>query len=255
MSHDLEPIQKLAQAVLKEVEHFDIRLRHAPISAKTEEGYKKQQEFQQEGPVGYLVVKCGSGVNSYVLCRSGAPGVRGAGATYLNYKAPLGTLASLNVGESAMVPLRDHPILPPTLTEHVLVAKDIFRTQAQDAVRNVLSPPLPALNIPSLRDFLSGKFTLEEKRPRKRPAIEAISLRDQVVVDSQQDPLFRLPVAITVVISGSPGTGKTTVMIKRLAAKASRDNLVQSGEVGEAERLDHLFVADRNWSCSHPPNC
>ncbi len=244
---ETESVHKLAEEVLQEVEYFQAHLQRASIAARTAEGYSAQLGFQREGPVGYLRAKSGDKEFRYVLCRSGNPGVGGANGLYLSYKAPVGRLASLSVGQSVMIPLRDHPTLPPTPTEYVLIAKDLFRTQSNDAVENQISPPLPELYVPSLRDLLSGKFSLEDKRPRKRPAIEAISLRDQIVVDTQQDPLFRLPMAMTLVISGSPGTGKTTVMIKRIAMKTSQEDLLQAGELSANERVDHLFVAEKSW--------
>lgn len=251
MSDPSETIRKMAVNVLREVDFFHTHLRQRQVSTWNLQWHFEQLGFQREGPVGYLVVSSGGREIPYVLCRSGNPG-QGANADYLSYKAPLGKLASLKVGESAMIGLRRHPHSLPTPTEFVLVAKGLFRTRVQDAVENFLSPPLPEVYIPSLRDLLSGKFSFADKRPRKRPAIQAISLRDQVVVDGQQDPLFRLPIDTTLAISGSPGTGKTTVMIKRLATKTSRGALVQAGELNEADQVDHLFEPERSWMLFTP---
>ena len=236
-------IHEFAKEILQELDHFNANFRNVPIQAVTAEVYRGQWDLRREGPIGYLRVRTDNEECCYVLCRSETPhGIRPAhpGADYLNYQASLGRIASLKVGE--------------TLDGHtVLLAKDIFRTESTDAVENALSPPLPELQIPSLREFLSGNIAIDLAAPRKRPAIEAISLRNQAVVDRNQDPLFRLSVNAVLVISGSPGTGKTTVMIKRLAIKTRRDRLtVDVDQVGNEERLDRLFVPERSWMLFTP---
>jgi hypothetical protein len=250
MPTELELVRAFAAEVLSEVEYFHGHVQHAVIPDGTQRGLAERLAFNREGPIGYLKAKCGDAECSYVLCRSGNPGGRGAKGDYLSKRAPVGRLASLMVGDSVVIPLpAEHPILPPKPTQFTLLAKDLFRTLGKDAVDNSLcaDPSLPARYIPSLRDLLSGAFTIEDIRARKRPAIEAISLRDQPVVDAQQDPLVRLPINIPLIISGAPGTGKTTVLISRLDLKTSPEDLVASGELSPNERSGPLFDSGRTW--------
>lgn len=250
MVNEIELIREFAIEVLSEVDHFHGQIRQAPLSSAIQRGLAEQMTFRSEGPIGYLKAECDDKVSTYVLCRSGNPGGQGARGDYLSKKAPVGALASLAVGDTITISLPgDHPLLPRRLKHFRLLAKDLFRTHGQDAVENYLCPaqPLDTRYLPSLRDLITGSFTFEDVRARKRPAIEAISLRDQPVVDAQQDPLVRLPINLALVVSGAPGTGKTTVLINRLDLKTSPDDLVASGELEPSDRLSPLFNNGRSW--------
>lgn len=55
----------------------------------------------------------------------------------------------------------------------------------------------------------------------RRSVITKMGLRDRPVLDSFQDEIFRLALNTRLVITGPPGTGKTTTLIKRLAQKVN----------------------------------
>ena len=59
-----------------------------------------------------------------------------------------------------------------------------------------------------------------------------MGLRDQPILDKHQDEIFRMPINTQCFLSGPPGTGKTTTLIRRLGQKT--DWLALEGEVGEA---------------------
>ena len=60
---------------------------------------------------------------------------------------------------------------------------------------------------------------LEAQPARARNALRGTGLRDQAVLDKVQDEIFRLPLSSQLMISGPPGSGKTTTLIRRMAQK------------------------------------
>ncbi|MGH9887119.1 MAG: hypothetical protein ACREBE_16455, partial [bacterium] len=53
----------------------------------------------------------------------------------------------------------------------------------------------------------------------QRAVRDRMSLRDEAILDKYQGEVFRLPLTRRLMLSGPPGTGKTTTLIKRIAQK------------------------------------
>ena len=166
----------------------------------------------------------------YYICRACPP-------TRLNnmasYRAPMGRLASLPIGEELTLPggksfvvleiAKLHPI-------EVDVAWD-----SRDSILETES--LGPITVESLRAVLSQltgevltedsvAMLLAEERDRgniieglRRSVITKMGLRDQPILDQYQDNIFRMPINSQVLILGPPGTGKTTTLIRRLGQK------------------------------------
>lgn len=70
----------------------------------------------------------------------------------------------------------------------------------------------------------------ELRDERRRRVGAAIELRDQAILDRYQDEIFRLPLDRRLVLTGPPGTGKTTTLIKRIAQKCRFEELSDSDQ-------------------------
>lgn len=61
---------------------------------------------------------------------------------------------------------------------------------------------------------------IDRNTERSKNALRGTGLRDQAILDKMQDEIFRLPLSSQLMISGPPGSGKTTTLIKRIAQKS-----------------------------------
>jgi DNA polymerase III delta prime subunit len=66
---------------------------------------------------------------------------------------------------------------------------------------------------------------IKSKLKRQRAIISSISLKSKPTLDKFQDEFCRLPLKSTNLLIGSPGTGKTTTLIKRLRFKSTSKNI------------------------------
>ena len=80
----------------------------------------------------------------------------------------------------------------------------------------------------------------------RRRVIERISLRDEPVLDQYQGEVFRLPLNRRLMLSGPPGTGKTTTLIKRIAQKTCIEEITDEERALAPSDADEIFRSD-NW--------
>ncbi len=83
----------------------------------------------------------------------------------------------------------------------------------------------------------------EQKLDRVREIVDSIALKDQPILDSAQDEFCREPLKSQLILAGSPGTGKTTSIIKRIAMKADPVHLEETDgiDLSEDERTNWLI--------------
>lgn len=168
--------------------------------------------------------------SAYYFCRA-EQGMANLGL--VSYRAPVGRLAALPIGEEYVRPdgktlvvmeraqLRSSS-LAGEWDAHTVVQSDGEPTVTIESLRRLLQrhPELAG----EVEDLVAQILAGEESRQNviegmKRGVITKMGLRDQPVLDQFQDEIFRLPLNRRVLLLGPPGTGKTTTLIRRLGQK------------------------------------
>jgi hypothetical protein len=82
----------------------------------------------------------------------------------------------------------------------------------------------------------------------RRRIIDIIQLRDQPILDEYQTAVFRTPLTANLIITGSAGTGKTTVLINRISLATKPENLAleERGSLTQ-QGLNQLKENKENW--------
>ena len=236
MPDQLSPVNQIAEAIIRELDHFQQHFQPED-GALTGPG---QYQLLNEPCVGYVVAQKPDGTSSEIfICRHYVPfGYRPArSAIYASYFSPMGRIIAKKPGEThSFEVLEKHA--------YELRIKDEFRPKKDeghwDATDNQIAWIGGRVGIRSLRTLLKG---IKEKAPAK--AIRySVQLPDQATLDEAQDDIFRLPLAGYILITGAPGTGKTTVLLKRLSQKTKKDFLTDAELKG---LTDQVFKDGTNW--------
>jgi len=200
----------------------------------------------------------------YLFCRGYTPPstVRpfSKNGVFVNRNAKLGDIASMKIGSSKEITfVIDNKKIVKSFT---LLEKSIFnplKNEIWDAKNNNIwieeeeNPKFLVSTIEFLSDFISNKnkgtallteieelekVTLEdtekiqqEKRQSQRVIVDSISLKDSPILDEFQNDFSRLPLKSTNLLIGSPGTGKTTALIKRIHLKSDLFHLAETDEI------------------------
>lgn len=177
--------------------------------------------------------------------------------TIVNYRAPLGKVASLEPGDEESIDLPNFRSREIRIVNVARLKPRLNRDSGWDSIENELLLEFGDTTIPSLREFLKtityksesiNKSIIDETEDKNiselwqeseedtiipgiiRPTVDQFSLRDQPILDKQQDKIFRMPIGQQYFLSGPPGTGKTTTLIHRLGQKTDFE-VVQKNEV------------------------
>ncbi|WP_295909988.1 ATP-binding domain-containing protein [uncultured Xanthomonas sp.] len=186
----------------------------------------------------------------YYFCR-GEHGMASLGV--ISYRAPIGRLASLPIGEEFRRPdgrrfsvLERSQLRPTALTDgwdsrDTVVEAEHFGPLTIESLRALLTEAAGE----EVTEDLLGQLLAEETVKAniidgvRRSVITKMGLRDQPVLDQYQDEIFRLPLDKRLLILGPPGTGKTTTLIRRLGQKLDTAFL----EEGEQRLVEMVATA------------
>jgi len=209
---------EIAKAIVHELDHFKADFH--PQGGQNI--FPTQQALLSEPFVGYALLGNGNGgEETFFICRHYTPHMFAPADPNAQY----GSYLSNNVGRlMAQRPGDAYPFNPCLR----LLRKSEFRPRLDevhwDGVDNRMAWMEGRTVVPSLRRLLAG----DAGGIQSRSVQLKVQLPDQAILDALQDEVFRLPLNHRVRLSGAPGTGKTTVLLKRLSQKTKLEFLTDA---------------------------
>lgn len=172
---------------------------------------------------------------------------------YARYRLPLGRIAESEPGSVAHVKVRlKHGEV--FETAYSIQARNRFQIRLQDGIidafENDIALPEGNFYLPALRAWINRtreEIAAEAAKPRRRRMAERLELPDTPIVDTHQGDVWRTNIRRFIVITGAPGTGKTTTAIKRIAQKTDSTSL--GDEVGDIQedKLRQWLTGKQGW--------
>lgn len=269
LAQELEPIAKdvlkafdsiasAAQQQLKSAPHASTEVfantsnstyTNAPLAAaRITEGHRQlvaeSERLRSEPAIARVVYEDGERECISYICRATPPTM--SGLDLISQRAPRGRLAALPIGETLTTPngktltvLQRVEVHPERSSLGWDSKNNIFRFAEHRSL--TVESLIQLLCIPhaEAEDFLSQLLAGERDKDlvregQKRSILTSMELRDQAILDAQQDEIFRLPIDEQIFLSGPPGTGKTTTLIRRLGQKLDYQHLTEE----EQRRVD-----------------
>ena len=239
----------IATAILTELDHFQANFQPAGGALTGESQFK----LKDEPCIGYAVTQKPDGtIVELFLCRNSVPfDYKPSRPTidYGSYLSDMGRIITKKPGEMHTFTVRDR--FRAAIEQHTfeLKAKNEFRTKKDqwrwDGINNQIAWIGGRVAVRSLRNFLAGEI----EGAVARAVSYSVQLPDQAILDEAQDDVFRLPLTGFILITGAPGTGKTTVLLKRLSQKTKKEFLSEAELKGIT---DQIFNDGENWMLFTP---
>ena len=86
------------------------------------------------------------------------------------------------------------------------------------------------------------------QRSERRAIRQKLELIDRPILDRDQDEIFRLPLGSQIILTGAPGTGKTTTLVKRISQKSREEFLAEDEKrFLKQKKINQLFDQNKQW--------
>ena len=221
----------------------------APLAAaRITDGHRQlvaeSERLRSEPAIARVVYDDGERECVSYVCRATPPTM--PGLDLISQRAPRGRLAALSIGDEMTTPngktltvLQRVEVHPERIGSGWDSKNSIFRLANRRSL--TVESLVQLLGIPEAeaQDLLAQILADEKDRDliregQKKSILTSMELRDQAILDAEQDEIFRLPLDEQIFLSGPPGTGKTTTLIRRLGQKLDYQHLTED----ERRRVD-----------------
>ena len=229
-------------------------------------------ELKKEPFIAYVKCLLNEKEIYYIFCRNYIPPVRQrprkADSYFASYKAPLGRVASLDLGQQISVNGQCIKVLEKTIFKPVFDEKwdgtdNQFNLKKENISARSLRRLIKLFTEPEIEELdkeeaLKARKEAEEwgklrelERARQQSSRIAIrrklELIDRPVLDQHQDKIFRLSLRSQIILTGAPGTGKTTALVKRISQKSREEFLSEEekrflGEIANRGEIANQWI-------------
>lgn len=224
------------------------------------------RELAREPVIARVTLEREDGRSDTIYITRGSPPAQ-SGFKIASYRSPLGRIAALPAGDEAPIRIggrEQEALVLDTAKLHPSRRDGLWDSHNNqiDSLRfgKLTITSLRALGLPAevlIEEDILAELLKEDALPAviegiRRDVLLRMSLRDQPVLDKFQDKIFRLPLQSRCFLSGPPGTGKTTTLIRRLGQKLDRTAL-EPAELALAQRAEREDTAhESSWIMFSP---